>query len=67
MLRFVSWWFAGYDNAFALDETRQHSVGLGGNIHMSLQEFLRAGHPYTPAGDRNTSGMRHCSTQCEMV
>jgi len=58
MLRFVAWWFCGYNNAFAHDQSRgkQTSVGLGGNISQSFADFLRRGQAYTPAGDKNTSG-----------
>jgi len=35
-LRFWSWWFRGYNNAFRKDFTRSGSVGLGGNISRSL-------------------------------
>eukprot|EP01147_Barroeca_monosierra_P004390 gene4390-8527_t len=62
-LRFLYWWYFGYNNAFEYDPTHQHSVGLGGNISMSLREFTspRKQIPYedryvTNAGDSNTSG-----------
>ncbi len=57
-LRFLNWWAFGYNNAFGWDEGRpsKGSVGLGGNISMSMSEFAREGSPYTRAGDRNTSG-----------
>jgi len=35
-IRFWSWWFAGYNNAFRKDSSRSESVGLGGNISRSL-------------------------------
>ena len=37
-IRFCSWWFRGYCNAFRRDEKRKNkaSVGLGGNISKSL-------------------------------
>jgi ADP-ribosylglycohydrolase len=56
--RFLLWWNCGYCNAFRADRRRRsrHSVGLGGNISMSFDEFLRNGEPYTAAGDKNTSG-----------
>merc|ERR1740139_444542 len=34
--RFWNWWHRGYNNAFRLDEERTSSIGLGGNIGMSL-------------------------------
>lgn len=34
--RFWNWWNNGYNNAFKNDPTRDHSVGLGGNISKSL-------------------------------
>ncbi len=57
-LRFLNWWSLGYNNAFGWDDERQSkgSVGLGGNISMSMSEFQRDGTPYTRAGDANTSG-----------
>jgi ADP-ribosyl-[dinitrogen reductase] hydrolase len=58
MLRNVGWWYLGYNNAFKYDKQNSHrrSVGLGGNISESLYEFIKYGHPYTKAGDLNTSG-----------
>lgn len=61
-LRFAAWWHSGYNNAFARDRTRdmgrggRASVGLGGNISMSLREFENTGNPYTTAGNCETSG-----------
>lgn len=57
-LRFLNWWTMGYNNAFGWDSERKSksSVGLGGNISESMQEFLQASTPYTKAGNRNTSG-----------
>ena len=44
MLRFVSWWFFGYNNAFAEDpDGARPSVGLGGLIKQSFIRFLRRG------------------------
>ena len=35
--RFWNWWAVGYNNAFALSESRRYrSVGLGGNISKSI-------------------------------
>ncbi|KAH3745147.1 ADP-ribosylglycohydrolase family protein [Pelomyxa schiedti] len=58
MLRFQAWWNGGYNNAFAADEEREDhgSVGLGGNISMSMSSYIREGHAYTKAGDSKTSG-----------
>jgi len=58
MLRFVGWWFCGYNNAFAADKSRRSktSVGLGGNISKSFASFVTKGHALTKAGDTNTSG-----------
>lgn len=52
------WWQLGYCNAFGYDEERLHggSVGLGGNIGASFEEFKEMHSKYTSAGDRNTSG-----------
>jgi ADP-ribosylglycohydrolase len=57
-LRFVLWWHLGYCNAFGYDAQRVHrgSVGLGGNIGASFDEFLERETLFTSAGDRNTSG-----------
>eukprot|EP00443_Scrippsiella_acuminata_P038749 CAMPEP_0115244612 /NCGR_PEP_ID=MMETSP0270-20121206/40074_1 /TAXON_ID=71861 /ORGANISM="Scrippsiella trochoidea, Strain CCMP3099" /LENGTH=346 /DNA_ID=CAMNT_0002659747 /DNA_START=60 /DNA_END=1098 /DNA_ORIENTATION=- len=35
-LRFWNWWNRGYNNTFRLDEERSASVGLGGNVSLSL-------------------------------
>jgi len=58
MLRFVAWWFCGYNNCFRYDDTNEtkHSIGLGGNISKSLEAFVKYGHLYTKAGDNTTSG-----------
>jgi ADP-ribosyl-[dinitrogen reductase] hydrolase len=72
MMRFVMWTALGYNNAFGFDpERRRHaggigsgSVGLGGNISLSIDAFMRAPSAATPAGDFNTNGngsvMRLC-------
>jgi ADP-ribosylglycohydrolase len=73
MMRFVMWTHLGYNNAFGFDGERrsdrssmlgQGSVGLGGNISMSISEFLRTPRAFTTAGDCNTNGngsvMRLC-------
>jgi len=35
-IRFWNWWNRGYNNTFRLDEERSASVGLGGNVSLSL-------------------------------
>ncbi|KAG2385792.1 hypothetical protein C9374_002941 [Naegleria lovaniensis] len=66
--RFVNWWYLGYCNAFGfsadLSDRQRSSVGLGGNISMSMTEFLEDPTiEFTESGDKNTSGngsvMRH--------
>eukprot|EP01124_Arcella_intermedia_P011673 TRINITY_DN1809_c0_g1_i1.p1 TRINITY_DN1809_c0_g1~~TRINITY_DN1809_c0_g1_i1.p1 ORF type:complete len:503 (+),score=85.13 TRINITY_DN1809_c0_g1_i1:121-1629(+) len=63
--RFHRWWTNGYCNAFGWDAQRRksyhgtHSVGLGGNISLSMYEFTHYKgdpSPVTKKGDRNTSG-----------
>jgi len=58
MLRYLNWWHHGYNNAFAHDEKRQNkrSVGLGGNILKSFEEYRKAKDPLTKAGDNQTNG-----------
>ena len=56
MVRFVGWWYCGYNNAFNADPTRYNSVGLGGTISQSLRDFVINGHPITESGDRFASG-----------
>ena len=58
MLRYLNWWYNGYNNATMFDFTTQNhqSVGLGGNIGMSFDKFIQDGRPYTSAGDCKTSG-----------
>lgn len=58
MIRYLNWWYNGYNNAFIYDNDRQnkHSVGLGGNISLSFERFLKYGEPYTKSGDEQTSG-----------
>eukprot|EP01064_Diplonema_japonicum_P032454 TRINITY_DN6098_c1_g1_i1.p1 TRINITY_DN6098_c1_g1~~TRINITY_DN6098_c1_g1_i1.p1 ORF type:complete len:571 (+),score=142.20 TRINITY_DN6098_c1_g1_i1:39-1751(+) len=57
-MRFVLWWEFGYNNAFGRDEARvrKTSVGLGGNISQSFDEFITHGWGITRRGDENTSG-----------
>jgi len=56
MHRFLSWWYLGYDNAFLYDDELRSSCGLGGNISLSFDMYIRKPSPYTKAGDKNTSG-----------
>lgn len=60
-LRFLLWWRLGYNNAFGNDVERAesygcNSVGLGGNISESFDEFASRRTDYTTAGDLSTSG-----------
>lgn len=57
-LRFLLWWQLGYCNAFGHDQQRLHggSVGLGGNIGSSFEEFKDRRTRFTTAGNRATSG-----------
>lgn len=61
--RFTMWNSYGYNNGFRFDETRdklggKSSIGLGGNISMSLMEFRMSGFKSeaTSAGNKYTSG-----------
>ena len=56
MLRFISWWNGGYNNAFRFENYPRHSVGLGGNISMSFREYRKKQSKITTAGDKDTSG-----------
>jgi len=51
-LRFLCWWSYGYNTAFK----DRSSVGLGGNISQSFNEFMEERTEYTTAGDLKTSG-----------
>eukprot|EP01123_Difflugia_compressa_P007067 TRINITY_DN1953_c0_g5_i1.p1 TRINITY_DN1953_c0_g5~~TRINITY_DN1953_c0_g5_i1.p1 ORF type:complete len:518 (-),score=124.56 TRINITY_DN1953_c0_g5_i1:29-1582(-) len=59
-LRFYYWWKCEYCNAFGFDKNRSshESVGLGGNISLSMGEFHTSKNKEeaTRAGDKNTSG-----------
>ena len=57
MHRFLSWWYFGYNNAFRLDKNRKGSVGLGGQIHGSLVEYIRSPKKLTISGNRQSSGI----------
>ena len=60
MMRFILWWFYGYNNCFRFDKERKkrHSVGLGGNISGSFKAYInnKGKHKFTNYGDQNTSG-----------
>ena len=56
MNRFIAWWIGGYNNAFRLLEKPRRSVGLGGNISLSLHQYLKDPVEETNAGNKNTSG-----------
>ena len=58
MMRFLLWWFYGYNNAFRFDNKRRHSVGLGGNISGSFRTYLATygKNEYTIYGNKETSG-----------
>jgi ADP-ribosyl-[dinitrogen reductase] hydrolase len=57
-LRFLNWWYFGYCNAFGFDTARpdKRSIGLGGNIWESFEEFVTHKTEFTTAGDLHTSG-----------
>eukprot|EP00440_Ansanella_granifera_P067453 gb/GFBE01073164.1/.p1 GENE.gb/GFBE01073164.1/~~gb/GFBE01073164.1/.p1 ORF type:complete len:477 (+),score=93.44 gb/GFBE01073164.1/:1-1431(+) len=44
-VRFWNWWYRGYNNAFRYDSSRSSSVGLGGNISLSLKAIASARPP----------------------
>jgi ADP-ribosyl-[dinitrogen reductase] hydrolase len=44
-VRFWNWWNRGYNNAFRRDKDRHKSVGLGGNIGLSLHAIRSSGPP----------------------
>ena len=60
MMRFILWWFCGYNNAFRFDDSRDRkgSVGLGGNISGSLYKYINTNgkNEYTDYGNKKTSG-----------
>jgi len=62
-LRFLAWWMLGYNNAFRLDQEQRlavwgssASIGLGGIIGESMQEFVRVPADYTKQGNLHSSG-----------
>jgi ADP-ribosylglycohydrolase len=59
MQRFLAWWYMGYNNGQRFDEySPKYSNGLGGNVSMSFDCYLRGLSPdgITGAGDTETSG-----------
>lgn len=48
---FILWFFNGLNNG-----GRQHSIGLGGNIKISMEEFMHQPDDYCIIGDRFNSG-----------
>jgi ADP-ribosylglycohydrolase len=57
MQRFLAWWYLAYNNAFRFDG-KKHSFGLGSNISMAFQNYIKGMSPngLTTAGDSTTSG-----------
>ncbi|CAE7757111.1 tri1 [Symbiodinium sp. CCMP2456] len=61
-LRFLAWWRLGYNNAFRLDADRSRlwgsraSIGCGGIVGESLQEFRAGAADYTRTGTIHSSG-----------
>lgn len=47
-IRFWNWWHKGYNNSFRLDQERTDSVGLGGNIWLSLMVMTQASYILGP-------------------
>ena len=60
MIRFISWWFFGYNNAFRFDNHRpnKYSIGLGGNISGSIKQYIGeyGKNEFTQFGDSSVSG-----------
>ena len=57
MHRFLCWWNYGYNNAFRLDDSRDHSVGLGGQINGSFMYYIQSPSDTTKCGDLKSSGI----------
>ena len=57
MHRFLCWWFFGYNNAFRFDDSRDHSVGLGGQINGSFMYYIKLPREETKCGDIHSSGI----------
>lgn len=61
-LRFLAWWKLGYNNAFGHDGRRRElwgsceSIGLGGTIGKSFEEFVQVPADYTCTGNIHSSG-----------
>lgn len=57
-LRYLAWWYCGYNNAFRYDTTNlnKKSIGLGGNISKSFDKFIKTGEIYSSYGDTNING-----------
>lgn len=57
MMRFLAWWYLGYNNAFAAHpDGPRPSVGLGGTISQSLRHFSVHAETYTSTGNDKSSG-----------
>ena len=66
MHRFISWFYGGYNNCFRYNIENnlkpRPSIGLGGNISLSFENYIKYyNYNYelpdeTPSGDKNTSG-----------
>jgi len=57
MHRFLCWWNYGYNNAFRNDTSRNHSVGLGGQISGSFWAYINEPKEFTESGDKYSSGI----------
>ena len=57
MMRFLSWWNYGYNNAFKYDNTRNKSVGLGEQIKEAFMYYLNSPQEMTQCGDKFSSGI----------
>merc|ERR1712194_947744 len=47
-IRFWNWWYKGFNNSFRLDQERNDSVGLGGNIWLSLMVMTQGDSRFGP-------------------
>ena len=57
MHRFLCWWYYGYNNAFRFDNSRDNSVGLGGQISGSFWRYIASPKELTDCGDIYSSGI----------
>ena len=57
MHRFLCWWNYGYNNAFRFDNSRDHSVGLGGQINGSFNYYINSPSEQTKCGNLQSSGI----------